>query len=112
MANDAYSQQALASDPRFRLRVKAALGKIAWQILTEDTGTANHNTRAGYARTVLSNLDGATSNLVGSLVMRTNVFNFATSVTLDRGQPVVETASGDPDIESQIATDWNLLAGV
>lgn len=111
MANDAYTQQALANDPRFRLRVKAALAKIAAQILDEDPGIVGHQQRAVYARTVIGALDAATANLVGFLVMRTNVFNFATSVTLDLGTPVVSTASGDPDLESQLATDWSHLAG-
>lgn len=111
MPNDAFTQQALADDPRFRKRVKAALGKIAWQVLTEDPGTTGHNARAAYARLVLGSLDLYTGNIVGSLVMRTNVFNFTTSVSLDQGTPVVSTASGDADLESQLATDWNNLAG-
>lgn len=111
MANDAYTQQALAADPRFRLRVRAALAKIAWQVLNEDPGTTGHNGRAAYARLVIGALDLYAANLVGSLVMRTNVFNFATSVSLDLGTPVVATASGDADIESQLATDWTNLAG-
>lgn len=111
MANDAYTQQALAADPRFRLRVKAALAVIAWQVLNEDPGTVGHQQRAVYARTVLGALDQAAANLVGSLVMRTNVFNFATSVSLDLGTPAVSTASGDADLQSQLATDWTNLAG-
>lgn len=112
MPNDAYTQQALAADPRFRLRVKAALATIAWQVLNEDPGTAQHNARAAYARLVLGSLDSHVGNLVGSLVMRTNVFNFQTSVVLDFGTPVVSTTSGDADLQSQLATDWNNLAGV
>jgi len=33
-------------------------------------------------------------------------------VAVDVGHAQVVTASGDPDIESQIATDWNLIAGL
>lgn len=109
--NDAYTQQALAADPRFRLRVKAALATIAWQVLNEDPGTVGHQQRAVYARQVLGALDQYTANLAPSLVMRTNVFNFATTVSLDLGTPVVSTASGDADLQSQLDTDWNKLAG-
>jgi hypothetical protein len=42
--------------------------------------------------------------------MRTNLFNFTTSFDFQRG--AVVTASGDADIESQLATDWDHLAGV
>lgn len=111
MANDAYTQQALANDATFRRRVKAAGAKIAWQVLTEDPGTAGHTARATYARSVLANLDSWVATIAGSLVMRTNLFAFTTSVALDLGVPVVSTASGDADIESQLATDWSNLAG-
>jgi hypothetical protein len=110
--NDFYTQQALADDARFRKRVKSALGLIAWQVLTEDPGTVGHNGRAAYARTVLQNLDGAAAGVAGWLVMRTNVFSFATSCTIDQGVTTVVTASGDADIQSQLATDWSNLAGV
>lgn len=111
MANDAFSQQALANDARFRLRVKSALALIAWQVLNEDPGTVGHSTRTVYARSVLANLDGAASSVAGWLVMRTNVLSFATSVALDQGTTVVSSACGDPDIQSQLATDWSNLAG-
>lgn len=111
MANDAYTQQALAADSRFRLRVKSALAVIAWQVLNEDPGTVGHPTRTVYARGVLANLDSAAASVAGWLVMRTNVFNFVTSVALDQGTPVVSTTSGDADLQSQLATDWSQLAG-
>lgn len=110
MANDSFTQQALAVDPRFRQRVKAALAKIAWQVLNEDSGTANHTARAAYARSVISNIDGAALQVAPWLVMRTNVFAFATSYDFQQG--AVVTASGDADIESQLATDWDHLSGV
>jgi len=111
MPNDAFTQQALAADPRFRLRFKAALAVIAAQVLTEDPGTVGHQQRAVYARQVIGALDQFAANLVGFFVMRTNVFNFATSVALDQGTPVVSTLSGDADMQSQLATDWSMLAG-
>lgn len=111
MANDAYTQQALANDATFRRRLKSSGAKIAWQVLTEDPGTVGHQQRAVYARSVLANLDAWVATIAGSIVMRTNVFNFATSVSLVQGVPVVVTASGDPDLDSQLASDWTNLAG-
>ncbi len=48
--------------------------------------------------------------LASSFVGRPNVFSFATTYDFHVG--AVVTASGDPDIESQLHTDWNDLAGV
>ncbi len=53
MANDSFSQQALANDARFRQRVKNALATIAWQVLTEDPATTGHAARATFARLVI-----------------------------------------------------------
>lgn len=110
MANDSNTQQALALDPRFRIRVRAAIAKVAWQILEESAGTANHEIRANYARLVLANLDSIVNQIAPWLVMRGNLLAFTTSYDFAVGGVV--TTSGDADIESQLATDWNHLAGV
>ena len=110
MPNSSFTQQALANAPHFRQRVRAALATVAWQVLSEAGSTENHTIRPNYARLVLTNLDGVAGQIVGWLVQRTNVINFATSYDFTIGSVV--TASGDPDIESQLATDWNVLAGV
>jgi hypothetical protein len=109
-ANDAYSQQALAADPRFRLRLQNALANVAWQVLEEDPSTLHHAERATYATTVSANLFGAAASLAPSFVTRPNVMNFPTSYDFTVGATV--TAAGDPDLESQLHTDWNMLAGV
>ncbi len=112
MANDNFTQQALASDPTFRQRVKASLARIAWQVLIEDPATAGHVARASYARAFLANPDPVTVTLVGSLVFRTNVLSAITSVAFDgRGSTVVQSAVTDAAIDSQLATDWSQLAG-
>jgi hypothetical protein len=111
MANDAYTQQALANDARFRLRVKNALATMAWQVLNEDPAAQGHQQRATYARQVLANLDGAAAYTAGWLVTRTNVIGATTSVALDQGQPVVQTDATDAALQSQLATDWSLIAG-
>lgn len=119
MANDAFTQQALARDPRFQLRLQNALSKVAWEILEEDPATAHHTERVAYAQKVTGSSVMPTSftgpsmmaaQLAPSFVNRPNVFAFPTSYDFTVG--AVVTASGDPDIESQLHTDWNDLAGV
>jgi len=110
MPNNGFSQQALAADPRFRLRLQNALTKVAWEVLEEDPVTANHTERVQYAQQVTSNPAGTAQQLAPSFVNRPNVFAFETTYSFDVG--AVLTAAGDPDIESQLRTDWNKLAGV
>lgn len=113
MANDNYTQQALANDPTFRQRLKASLTRIAWQILTEDPATPQHQARKVYAGQVIANPDAVTASLSGSFVFRTNVFSTATSLAFDgRGSTVVQSAVSDAAMDSQLATDWSALAGV
>lgn len=110
MPNTAYTQLALAADPGFRTRVKAALLVIAAQILGEDSGIVNHNTRVIYANAVIKNPDGAAAQVAPFLVGRPNVNNFATTCQFDQANVIVVNATGDADLQSQIATDWNWLA--
>lgn len=110
MPNTAASQQALATDPRFLLRVRNALASIAFQVLSEDIATPGHQARAQYARLVLSNVPVYAAQLAIGLVTRPNVMNFTTSYDFIAGGVVSTT--GDADLLSQIATDWNLFAGV
>lgn len=112
MANDAFTQVALANDPRFRVRLKAALLAIAAQVLGEDPATANHPNRVVYANKVIAGPDTEAAKAAPFLVMRPNVNNFVTSYTYDFTQGVgsVVNACGDADLQSQIATDWNWLA--
>jgi len=109
-ANNAFTQQALAADPRFRLRLQNALANVAWQVLEEDPATPHHVERATYARTVNQNPPGMAQQLAPSFVNRPNVMNFETSYSFDVG--AVVTASGDADIQSQLMTDWNNMAGI
>lgn len=112
MAQDTYTQQALANDPTFRQRLKASLSRIAWQVLIEVV-TVDTPTRRTYARNFLANPDGVVAQLVGSFVFRTNVFAAATTLAFDgRGGTLVQSAVTDAAMDSQLATDWSSLAGV
>jgi hypothetical protein len=111
MANDAHTQQALAADTHFHSRVRAALAKVAWEVIEEPDTTPHHDERVAYARNIaLPNLANVAVQISPWLVERTNLFAFATSY--DFAASSVVTAAGDADIESQLMTDWNVLAGV
>jgi hypothetical protein len=109
MANTAYTQQALAANTNFQTRVRNAMATVAWQVLGEDPATPNNAARVSYARTVINNLQGNAMQISPWLVDRPNLVAFETSFDFPSGNVV--TASGDADIESQLATDWNVLAG-
>ena len=110
--NDSYTQQALASDPNFRKRVRSAMSTVAWQIVNEAESVANHDARIAYARQVVRGLDNEVTVMLPNFVFRPNVINFETTHEFDFptqiGQTV--TAAGDADLMSQIATDWDDLA--
>jgi hypothetical protein len=110
MPNDAFTQQALAADQRFIQRLANAYGKVAWEILNEDASVPNHLQRATHAMRVNQNPYQMAQQLAPSFVNRPNVFQFTTSYDFTVGGTI--TAAGDPDIESQLHTDWDDLAGV
>lgn len=110
MPNDSFTQQALAADRRFLIRVRANLATVAWEVIEENPSTPDHAARAAYAKNVLANLDGVALQVAQWLVQRPNLMSFATSYDFTIG--AVVTTSGDPDIKSQLADDWNDLAGV
>lgn len=112
MPNDTFTQNALANDPRFRTRVRGALSSIAWQVINEDIGTANHVNRLHYAQQVIRQLDQELTAILPSFVFRPNVMNFATTHAYDFAMQTgqVVSAAGDPDLLSQIASDWDDMA--
>jgi len=110
MANDAFTQQALAADRRFQTRLQNALTKVAWQVLEEQNTVPNHAARAQYAHQVVNNPTQQALSLAPSFVNRPNVINFAT--TYDFAVGGVVTSAADADLESQLNTDWNELSGV
>lgn len=114
MANSAYTQQALADEPSFHTRVKGALVTQAFVVMGETAPTEQpaldiYNKRIAYAKRVLDILDTEVQRISHLIVMRANLMAFETSYDFP-GRRVV-TTSGDPDILSQIAFDWNVFAG-
>jgi hypothetical protein len=111
MANTSYTQQALASEPSFHARVRAALATVAFQVIAEGRDNAAEIQRYNYATiTVLPNLALTAVQISPWLVERTNLIGADTTYDFPSG--AVVTAATDGAIESQIYTDWNVLAGV
>jgi hypothetical protein len=110
MANTAQTQQALARDAHFWTRLQDAMVTVAWVVLDEDPATAHHTERVAFARQVTANPINMAQTLALSFVNRPNVIDFETSYDFQVG--AVVTASGDPDMQSQLTSDWNTLAGV
>lgn len=106
MANDSYTQQALAADNSFKERVKAQLINIAFIVLAE--GPPNP-TRVRYANQILNGLEREVNRITPILVMRTNLMAFNTSYEFSTKRVV--TAAGDADILSQLNSDFNTFAG-
>lgn len=111
MANDAYTQQALAQEPQFHARVRAALAVVAFQVIAEGRDTPTEVLRYDYATNmVLPNLALVAQQISPWLVERTNLL--AATTSYDFASRAVVTAATDAAIESQISSDWNVLAGV
>jgi hypothetical protein len=109
MPNDSYTQQRLAADLTFQGRVRSAIANVAWSVLGEDPGTPNHAARQSFARSVINNLTYSAQTVTPWIVERPNLLAFATSYDFTAGSVV--TAATDADIESQLLTDWDVLAG-
>jgi len=109
MANDTFTQQALAQDSRFLERVRGNLATVAFSVLNEAANTPSHSQRAAYARSVINNLQLAATQISSWLVERPNLMAFETSYNFPAA--AIVTAAGDADIQSQLLTDWNVLSG-
>lgn len=110
MPNTYFTQQAIANDGRFRLRLRGALATVANQVLNENVNITGHPARAAYARQVVTAIDQYVNALAPILVMRTNLVVGVTT-SYDFNQGGVVTDATDAAIESQLNTDWNNLAG-
>jgi hypothetical protein len=110
MANDSNSQQALAADPSFQIRVRDALSVVAWDVINEPATTVGHAQRQSYAMSVIANLQQYAQQISPWLVNRTNIAAGTTSY--DFPSRSVQTTATDAQIQSQLLTDWNALSGV
>jgi hypothetical protein len=102
-------QIALGNDSDFRQRVRTLFLTEAGGIYGESTSVTNHAARALFASKLFQTPSMADA-LAPALATRTNVA--ASTVTFDFDRQAVVSDASDAAIQSQIATDWNLFAGI
>lgn len=113
MAVDITTQQmALTRDvgpAGFMERVTAIMARVAGQILSEPGTVAYHPLRAQYAQRVVQSPQGASNQAGPQVVMGVNVIN---ATTYNEETKTSTCTIADIDLESQILTLWNALAGI
>jgi hypothetical protein len=105
-------QMALTRDTApggFMERVVAVLAYVANAILSESAGTAYHQGRAYYAQKVTANPQQAATAGGPLIVMGINV---SSKTTYDEATQTSVCTATDIELQSQIQTDWNGLAGL
>lgn len=106
------AQMALTRDTGpggFMERVTAVLAYTANSVLSEAVGTPYHQGRALYAQKVLANpLQAAQAG--GPLIVMG--INISSKTTYDEATKTSVCTATDLEVQSQIMTDWNGLAGL
>jgi hypothetical protein len=111
-ADTTTKQMALTRDTGpggFMERVQAVLAFCCNTIFTEPGGTAYHQQRAFYAQKVVGNPQQASQLAGPQVVMGVNVVN---STTYNEETKTSVCTIADIDLEAQILTLWNSLAGI
>lgn len=108
MSSTADQSSALANDSKFKARVMAlALQYATLTVYVEDPQTPNHLLRLNYAKSVIN---GGGGNIPSIIANGPNLI--ASVITYDFSTGDIKTDASDGAISSQIATDWNMLAGI
>jgi hypothetical protein len=93
----------------FMERVTAMLARVASAILSEAGTTPYHQGRAFYAQKVVERPDQMATQAGPQVVMGVNVIN---TTTYDEETKVATCTIPDLDLQSQVQTLWNALAGL
>jgi hypothetical protein len=112
MAEPSTKQMALTYDTApggFMERVTAMLAFVTSTILSEQSATPYHSSRAQYAQRVVNNPAEAARQAGPQIVMGVNVVSTTTYSEETKKSTCTIT---DIDLQSQIATLWNSLAGI
>ena len=112
MADVSTQQMALTRDVGpggFMERVTAMLGRVAGVVLSEPGSTSYHPNRAQYAQRVIQNPGMAATSAGPIVVMGVNVI---AATTYDEETKTSTNTMADIDLESQITSMWNQLAGI
>lgn len=97
----------LARSDVFTGRLQVSLTRIASTVLTETGGGSTHPARAAFAKYVMASPAAAANIAAIYLAQATNV---AGTITMEDAGAT--TSVTDAALESQIASDWNKLAGI
>ena len=93
----------------FMERVTAMLAMVAGTILSEAGTEPYHQSRAFYAQRVVGSPTQAATQGGPQIVMGVNIVN---STTYNEDTKVATCTATDLDLQSQITTLWNALAGI
>ena len=93
----------------FMERAQAMLAFACATILSEPGTTPYHQPRAFYAQKVVSNPQQAATQAGPQVVMGVNVVN---ATTYNEATKTATCTIADIDLQSQILTLWNALAGI
>lgn len=93
----------------FMERVQAMLARVAGVVLSEPGGTAYHPYRAQYAQQVVRSPQQQATQAGPQVVMGVNII---AATTYDEATKTSTCTAADIDLESQITTLWNALAGI
>jgi hypothetical protein len=109
MADTTTQQMALTRNYDFMERVTAIMAFACNTILTEPADTPYHDGRAYYAKQVVANPQNAAHQAGPQVVMGVNVVN---ATVYDEITKTSECTIADIDLQSQVLTLWNSLAGL
>lgn len=104
------SQMALAADLNFQKRLTSLLLSEAIVVAGEDPSTTAHAQRRALAQRIIDQPPYMAQTLAPTIANGTNLVAAETSHNFEAG--VTETSATDAEIRSQIATLWNVMAGV
>jgi hypothetical protein len=104
------SQSALAADANFQKRLSSLLLGEALVVADEDDATEGHQQRRQLAQQIITQPTQMSYQLAPAICNGTNLVAATTSYNFEAG--AIETSASDAEIRSQIATLWNVMAGL
>lgn len=102
-------QMALTRNIEFMERVQAMLAQTSGEVLGEPGNTPYHAYRAQYAQQVVRQPSIMAQQAGPQIVMGVNVI---ATTTYDEETKVATCTIADIDLQSQVMTLWNALAGI
>jgi hypothetical protein len=101
---------ALATDANFQRRLASLLASEAQVIAAESDTVPHHAERRQLAQAVITNPTAMAQAFGPTITNATNIVAATTSYNFEAA--AIETSATDAEMRSQIATLWNVLAGV